>query len=188
MSTNTPLDDHQQMHAALAWSLTIAWWTVYPVGIILWHLAWTVVFLFKLLYWPVAFLLQPVFYLGRFMVACLALPYTLAVRLETIYIYLGIAAIVGVLGGLTGRGVYSILRKLLSLDKKPVATPRRSVKQYREEKRQKKLRDEPLLASSQTARPLSPGSVSMSDNGARRSRPQRGLLNQIIHEEDDSEF
>lgn len=75
-------DDDSHMRAAWAWSLTIAWWVIYPVGIILWYLAWTLVFLLKLLYWPVAFLLQPVFYLGRFVVACLALPYTLAVRFE----------------------------------------------------------------------------------------------------------
>lgn len=108
--------------------------------------------------------------------------------MQTVYIYLGVAALVGVLGGLTVRGVYGVLRKLLRLDARPVVPKGRTVKQYREEKRQQKLKDEPpALASTHTTRPLSPGSVSMSDS-SRRGRRQKTLLNQIIHEEDDSEF
>lgn len=68
--------------AALAWVWTISWWICYPIGVVLWYLVLVVLFVLNLLYRPVAFLLQPVIYLGRFTLACLVFPFTLAARLE----------------------------------------------------------------------------------------------------------
>lgn len=78
----TMADDHHNANAALAWTRTIGWWICYPIGLVLWYLAVVVLFVLNLLYRPVAFLLQPLVYLGRFILACLVFPFTLAARLE----------------------------------------------------------------------------------------------------------
>lgn len=75
------MDDHNE-NAALAWAWTIGRWICYPIGLVLWYLAVVVLFVLNLLYQPVAFLLQPFVYLGRFTLACLVFPFTLAARLE----------------------------------------------------------------------------------------------------------
>ncbi|KAF2171106.1 hypothetical protein M409DRAFT_64062 [Zasmidium cellare ATCC 36951] len=175
-------------NAALAWAWTIGWWICYPIGVVVWYLAVVVLFILNLLYRPVAFLLQPFVYLGRFILACLVFPFTLAARLETIYIYLGVAAIVGLLGGLFMRGIYNTVKSILHLDARP--EPKlRSAKQYREEKRKQKMKVElpPLLSPGHLSPgPLSPGYLSLSDSA--RKGKQKGLLAQTIMEEEDSDF
>lgn len=200
------MSDDSQTNAALAWAWTIGWWICYPIAVVLWYLAVVALFVLNLLYRPVAFLLQPIVYLGRFTLACLVFPFTLAARLEastsqltealntyllsaqTIYIYLGVAAIVGILGGLMMRGTYSTLKSVLQLDAHP--EPKlRSAKQYREEKRKQKVKVEvpPLLSPGHLSPgPLSPSYLSMSDSA--RKGKHRGLLAQTILEEEDSDF
>lgn len=70
------------MHIVLAWIFTILYWIIWPVIIVLYYLVTAVVATLKLLYWPIGFLLQPVVYLGRFILACLALPFRALVKLE----------------------------------------------------------------------------------------------------------
>lgn len=70
------------MHILFAWILTILYWIVWPVIIILYYIVTALVATLKLLYWPIGFLLQPVVYLGRFILACLALPIRALIKLE----------------------------------------------------------------------------------------------------------
>ena len=52
------------------------------IGLVLWYLVLTVWLVLQTVYWPVAFLLQPLFFLGRFLAACLFLPVQIIIRLE----------------------------------------------------------------------------------------------------------
>ena len=104
---------------------------------------------------------------------------------QTLYIYLGIAALVGIGLGLTISFVYDSLRKPLGLDEtqESRASRERTAKQYRTDKRKRKAKAEaPLM----TAGYLSPSHLSLSD-GARRAR-SKGLLSQTIMEEVDSDY
>ncbi|CAK1366473.1 hypothetical protein CB0940_09149 [Cercospora beticola] len=174
-----------------------AYWLVYFIVIVLRTIAYALLWLLNLLWRPIAFTLQPILYLGNFLLACLALPFRAIVKLETLYIYLGIAALVGILGGLL---VSLIASKVTgTFLKPPPIKPQkgRSVKDYREQKQQKKAKDQlPTLlvpptrqvngVSPQRLSPgsLSPGYLSLSDS----SRRKAGLLSTAILEEEDSEF
>lgn len=70
------------MNIVFAWILTILYWIVWPVIIILYYIVTALVTTLKLLYWPIGFILQPVVYLGRFILACLALPIRALIKLE----------------------------------------------------------------------------------------------------------
>lgn len=101
---------------------------------------------------------------------------------QTLYIYLGIAALVGIGLGLLVSFVYNALRKPLGLDESPQPKGR-TAKQYRTEKRKRKTKAEaPLI----TAGYLSPSHLSTSE-GARRAR-NKGLISQTILEEMDSDY
>ena len=101
---------------------------------------------------------------------------------QTLYIYLGIAALVGIALGLILSLTYSSLGSLLGLNYQPAA-PGRTAKQYREEKRKSKAQAEaPLMSPGY----ISPGHGSLSD-GMRRNRGE-GLIAQTIAEEMDSDY
>jgi hypothetical protein len=101
---------------------------------------------------------------------------------QTLYIYLGIAALIGVGLGFVVSFIYDFLRKPLGLDELP-PPQNRTAKQYRTDKRKRKAKAEaPLM----TAGYLSPSHLSMSD-GTRRRR-NKGLLSQTIMEEMDSDY
>lgn len=70
------------MNKYLAGTLTVLFWIVWPIYIVLYYLAITIFAILKVLYWPIAFVLQPVVYLLRFIAACLALPFRALVKLE----------------------------------------------------------------------------------------------------------
>lgn len=70
------------MNIYLDWLLTILWYICWPFGILVFYLVTFVLTVLKLLYWPIAFVLQPVVFLGRFIAACIALPFKALVRLE----------------------------------------------------------------------------------------------------------
>ncbi|KAF2766715.1 hypothetical protein EJ03DRAFT_174048 [Teratosphaeria nubilosa] len=191
--------EHEQWQVALAWSVTVLWYICWPIGIILYYLVFVAIFLAKLLYRPVGFLLQPIVYLGRFTAACIAAPFQLLARLETLYIYLGIAALVGLGIGFGVSYVYGSLARLLRFDRepeKPSRKPTRTAKHYRETKRKVKVAAEtprissPPLSSPEivTAGTISPPLYVSASDGIRKARRTRGLLNQIIREEADSDF
>ncbi|KAI7201732.1 hypothetical protein KC343_g6313 [Hortaea werneckii] len=186
--------------------LSYIWW---PVGTLLKYIATLTLFLAKLLYWPVGFLLQPVVYLARFILICLLAPFRLLVKLETLYIYLGTAALVGLTVGLIISLIYGSLSNIIGSNTAPAAAAQsrlRSAKEYRETKKRKKqnrlLSDEPpailspVLASSPirvaqrdylSAGYGGGGGGGMSDH-VRRSRRFHGLLDQTIMEATDSDF
>ncbi|KAI7281236.1 hypothetical protein KC345_g4215 [Hortaea werneckii] len=185
--------------------LSYIWW---PVGTLLKYIATLVLYLAKLLYWPVGFLLQPVVYLARFILICLLAPFRLLVKLETLYIYLGTAALVGLTIGLIISLIYGSLSNIIGSNTIPAAAAQsrlRSAKEYRETKKRKKqsqlLSDEapvilsPVPASSPVrvaqrdylSAGYGGGGVGMSDH-VRRSRRFHGLLDQTIMEATDSDF
>ena len=102
---------------------------------------------------------------------------------KTLYIYLGIAALVGVGLGLLVSFTYDALRKPLGLDQDP-QQPGRTAKQYREEKRKRKTKAE---APQITAGYVSPNNVSLPD-GVRKSKRGKGVATQTIMEELDSDY
>ncbi|SMY27186.1 unnamed protein product [Zymoseptoria tritici ST99CH_1A5] len=181
------VSDVSHLRSILAVTGNLLYWIVYPIGLTLWYIAQVLIQLLQFLVRPIAFLLQPVFYLGAFLLNCLLLPFRAIAKFETLYIYLSIAALVGLLIGLLVRTTYARLYKLLNLDSKPPPTLR-SAKQYREEKHQQKIKSDPVLA----ARHMGGGSVSsdylsVSDSSRKGKRP-RSLLAQTILEEGDSDL
>ncbi|KAK4543153.1 hypothetical protein LTR36_005931 [Oleoguttula mirabilis] len=176
---------HKRAEVYLANALTILWYICWPVGMLLYYLAVAVLFVLKLLYRPAGFLLQPFVYLGRFIVACLIAPFQLLVRFETLYIYLGVAAIAGLTVGLAVSYAYGSLSSLLRLGSEPESAPGRTAKEYRVAKRTEKAKLEaPLMtAGAHSPAAVSPSHMSMSDS-ARKARRSKGLLNQTIMEVD----
>ncbi|KAK0265135.1 hypothetical protein LTR91_008314 [Friedmanniomyces endolithicus] len=173
-----------RMNIYLAVTITILWYIGYPIAFVLYYAALAILFALRTLYRPVAFFLQPLIILGRFILACLLAPLALLAKFETLYIYLGIAALVGIAIGLAQHYLYSRLSKLLRLDSKPKASPpARTAKEYREAKRKEQAKAEAPLIS---AGSLPPSYASTSES-ARKVRSSRGLLGQTIMEEMESE-
>ncbi len=192
-----------RMNIYLAVTITVLWYIGYPIAFVLYYAAHAIVFVLRTLYRPVAFLLQPLVYLGHFILACLIAPFALLAKFEvsrrnscrartnhtkkgpqTLYIYLGIAALVGVAIGLAQRYLYGRISRLLRLDSKPKASaPTRTAKEYREAKRKEQAKAEAPLIS---AGSLPPSYLSTSES-TRKGRSSRGLLGQTIMEEMESE-
>ncbi|KAI6900175.1 hypothetical protein KC318_g8513 [Hortaea werneckii] len=184
--------------------LSYIWW---PIGTLLSFIATFVLYLAKLLYWPIGFLLQPVIYLARFILTCLLAPFRLLVKLETLYIYLGTAALVGLIIGLIISLIYGSLSNIIGSNTAPAAAAAqsrlRSAREYRETKKRKKqnrlLSDEtaailspvpassPIRVAQRDQLPVGYGGGGMSDNVHRRG-PFHGLLDQTIMEATDSDF
>nr|OQO16601.1 hypothetical protein B0A51_15436 [Rachicladosporium sp. CCFEE 5018] len=169
------------MNIYLDWTVTVLWWICYPVAVIVYYLAIILFALASFLWRPLAFLLQPVVYLARAIVAVLAIPIQLLVKLEPLYNYLGIAALIGIIGGLGLAYVYKTTHRLLRLDDRDVR-PNRDAKQYRQIKaKQKATIDQPIMSPSY----LSPSDSVHSRVSKGRSRT---LLSTAIMEEVDSDY
>jgi hypothetical protein len=85
------------------------------------------------------------------------------------------------------RAAYARLYRILNLESKPQPTIR-TAKQYREEKLQQKIKDDPSLAGQHLSTgTVSPGYLSVSDSSRKGKRP-RTLLAQTIMEEGDSDL
>ncbi|KAK0285688.1 hypothetical protein LTR35_005028 [Friedmanniomyces endolithicus] len=176
--------EDERMNIYLAVTITVLWYIGYPIAFVLYYAAHAIVFVLRTLYRPVAFLLQPLVYLGHFILACLIAPFALLAKFETLYIYLGIAALVGVAIGLAQRYLYGRLSRLLRLDSKPkVSPPARTAKEYREAKRREQAKAEAPLISAGSR----PPSYLSTPESARNGRSSRGLLGQTIMEEMESE-
>lgn len=75
--------DHQgDMNPALGVVYATLCWLVYAIAVLLKDIAFALLWLLHLLYRPIAFTLQPFVYLGRFLLACLALPCKALVKFE----------------------------------------------------------------------------------------------------------
>ncbi|KAM0705370.1 hypothetical protein Q7P35_008160 [Cladosporium inversicolor] len=173
------------MNIYFAWTGTILYWISWPIGIALFYLFVAVVAILKLIYWPIAFILRPVVHLLRFIAAVLAQPFRALVKLEPLYNYIGVAVLIGLLGGLVLFYIYSIFHRLLRLGSTPEPPRERTFKQYREEKAQQKARLQPTTM-------LSPGNTTINltngySNAAGPGNP-RNLLDQTIMEEMDSDY
>lgn len=103
--------------------------------------------------------------------------------MQTLYIYLGIAALVGITLGLLISLIAGSLNKILGLE--PESTPPgRTAKQYREARRKQRVKAEaPLMSPGY----ISPGYLSLSD-GMRKGNRGKGLISQTIMEEVDSDY
>ncbi|KXT10769.1 hypothetical protein AC579_2318 [Pseudocercospora musae] len=131
----------------------------------------------------------PLVYLARFMLALAATPFHVLARFETLYIYLGVAAIVGLLAGVIVAAVYSILYNFFHLDTPPEPVSLRTAKEYRQEKQKQKLDSaQSSLSSPRLLSPaaLSSGYASLSDVARKGSK--RSLLATAIMEEEDPDF
>ncbi|KAK3673649.1 hypothetical protein LTR78_006554 [Recurvomyces mirabilis] len=169
-------------------------YVIWPIGLVVYYvllyLAIAILFLAKILYTPVGWLLQPIIYMGQFLLIVLWTPFRLLAKLETLYIYLGVAAVVGLAIGAVMRYLYGSLSGVLHLD----TPPARSAKEYRQAKRREKEKTAasfypPLHASPQSTSPTQPSQAYYStSDAALKSRHGKGLLNQTIMEEMDSDY
>ncbi|KAF2114911.1 hypothetical protein BDV96DRAFT_646778 [Lophiotrema nucula] len=131
-------------------------------------------------FWNIAqFILLPFTSLAQAILGILLLPFKIQLldRVETIYIYLGIAGLIGCLTGGILHLTFNTLSSALNIDSPagPKArTPGRTAAQYRMERRKKK--------GTETLDQSSSPSV------LRAGPRQRGLLAQTIIEEEDSDF
>ncbi|KAJ4353157.1 hypothetical protein N0V95_003629 [Ascochyta clinopodiicola] len=139
----------------------------------------------------IIFLLSPIWILGRFLllpfihlakglfhVITLPLQVKWLERIETIYIYLGTAGLVGCMTGAILYFIFRFLSSSLSIDATSQAKPRkgRTTAEFRASRRDKQEK----TLDTATPTPL----VLDKAPGPRR----RGLLSQTIVEEDDSDF
>jgi len=74
--------DDGRMNIYLAVTITVLWYIGYPIAFVLYYAAHAIIFILRTLYRPVAFLLQPLIYLGRFILACLIVPFALLAKFE----------------------------------------------------------------------------------------------------------
>ncbi|KAK4569815.1 hypothetical protein LTR86_002784 [Recurvomyces mirabilis] len=171
---------------------------MWPIGLVIYYvllyLATAILFLAKILYTPVGWLLQPFIYLGQFLLIVLWTPFRLLAKLETLYIYLGVAAVVGLAIGAVMRYLYGSLSGVLRLDTPGQQPPARSAKEYRQAKRREKQEAAasfypPLHASPQSTSPTQPSQAYYSTSDVALKSPHgKGLLNQTIMEEMDSDY
>jgi len=166
------------------------WLIVYPVIV---TLSW----LLLLLYW----IASPLIYLGHFFVRASLHPIHFLARFETLYIYFGVAVIVGLAAGLILHFLSRTSTRILGLD---IQQPRgHSAASYRAEREQKKLEklekkwEQESISSARASRlatdpvrrerlqPSSGGRISM-PQGSNAPRPRGGLLSTTILEEVES--
>lgn len=70
----------------LYWGYTIAYWIFWPIGIALYYVAYyasfALLFVIKLIWRPLEFVLLPLYYLGKFVLACFAAPFKFLAKFE----------------------------------------------------------------------------------------------------------
>ncbi|KAF2004434.1 hypothetical protein P154DRAFT_43500 [Amniculicola lignicola CBS 123094] len=132
-------------------------------------------------FWAIlSFILLPITSLLHVLFSVVLFPFRqqLLDKIETIYIYLGIAGIIGCATGAILHFCFNILSSSLNIDTAAEAKARekgRTVAAFREARRKKKAQS---LGSSPVSTPTM----------LRGPRRQRGLLSQTIIEEEDSDF
>ncbi|KAH9860106.1 hypothetical protein IAQ61_011890 [Plenodomus lingam] len=167
-----------------------------------WEQALTIFFLaLHLIWWPISrlfaslafllapfyrvafFLLLPFIHAAHVLVNILSIPFSLAwlQRIETLYIYLGTAALIGCITGVLLYIIVQLLSSALNLHPSVVPKPRqrtRTVAEYRAAKATKKEE------SFHRAPTIPPGIMKKVPEFRRR----KGLLSSAIIEEEDSDF
>ncbi|XP_014554066.1 hypothetical protein COCVIDRAFT_39963 [Bipolaris victoriae FI3] len=153
----------------------LTWW---PIA----KLITLAVILLRPFYLLVTFALLPFIHLAHAIFQLVSLPFTVKwlEQIETLYVFLGIAALIGCITGTTLFIMFKFLSSTLRIDApivpdKPIET--RTAAQYRAERRAKK---EEAVHRLPAITPV----VLKKPAGPRR----RGLLSQAIIEEEDSDF
>ncbi|KAF2238671.1 hypothetical protein EV356DRAFT_573248 [Viridothelium virens] len=153
---------------------------LYYIGLPFWLPATWLLRALKPLYYFLAFLALPFIYLSRFIAYLVTWPFLFLARFETLYIYVGVASLVGIVTGCLVYGVLQILSSVLRLssDELEPEVPKRTVASYRAARRKRKGKNSKDAL-------MSPVYLSRSE---KESNTQLGLLSQTILEEDDSDF
>ncbi|KAF2659076.1 hypothetical protein K491DRAFT_689677 [Lophiostoma macrostomum CBS 122681] len=128
------------------------------------------------------FVFLPITYVIHGIISILLLPLRLRLleRVETIYIYLGIAGLIGCSAGFMLFIISNVLSSSLRIDgsaEKDPPAKGRTVKSYRQARMREKGFTEPVLTS-----------TAVKEEARERKRKQRGLLTETIIEEEDSDF
>ncbi|KAK7539120.1 hypothetical protein IWX49DRAFT_571619 [Phyllosticta citricarpa] len=166
------------MNAYLALAFTASY---YLLLLPLFTLArWTFIIVAPL-YFALQFVLLPILHLGRFSLHVVLLPLTLLAKLETIYIYVGVASVIGIMAGCLLHVSTRVLRTMFGLHVDstwPKSPPVRSAADYRAERRRRGKR-----VPAAVPKKFEP--LELPREG--RTLRQRSLWSQPILEEDDSE-
>ncbi|KAB2576488.1 hypothetical protein BFW01_g2868 [Lasiodiplodia theobromae] len=131
------------------------------------------------LYNALQFVLLPFIYLAHFAWRAVVFPFVMLAKLETLYVYLGVAGIVGVTTGGILYFSFSVLKSAFNLDS-PEEFSGATAAEYRAARRKKKA------AQRNAGAPMPMDSSSQLREIPRSKR--RDLLAQTILEEDDADF
>ncbi|RDW89384.1 hypothetical protein BP6252_01416 [Coleophoma cylindrospora] len=132
--------------------------------------------------------LAPLIQLFHYFMAALMFPVHLLARFETLYIYLGIAAVIGLITGSILYFSSTVLISLFNLESVPEDKGRTaaSVRAAREQRKLEEAWQSSSLNSEQTTRWKADTSMQKwLEKDAERRRDERGILGQTILEEDD---
>ncbi|OCK98042.1 uncharacterized protein K441DRAFT_604801 [Cenococcum geophilum 1.58] len=160
----------------LAATLTVLYYILYPIVKLV---QWLLIALSPLWY-AVQFFLLPLTHLGHVLLGTFLFPFhpQLLSNIETIYIYLGVAGLIGFVAGGFIHLCFGFLSAVLNIDSTAGNTQEkgRTAASYRAARRKKKMQSLDY--------PLSPPLLKTEET----IQPQRGLLSQTIIEEEDSDF
>ncbi|KAF2157957.1 hypothetical protein K461DRAFT_290218 [Myriangium duriaei CBS 260.36] len=188
------------MHPYLESTLTVLFWVVYPLYWIVWWIVYLLVqaglYILNPLYNVLLFILRPFILVGSFVGQLAYLPIDIIARFETIYIYLGVASLVGVVAGLVLHFTFSALVSVLGLKQSSRAI---STYRSREPRRQQAVKapevslhkspDLPreAIAKSDPARLFARPKLTL-QGPSPEGKQRRTLLDETLDEDDDSEI
>jgi len=168
----------------------MAWLSV--VGSIFYYTFLPFITIFNAVYGILLVVFAPVIYLGSYTLHGLLLPLQFLGKFETLYIYFGVAALIGVLTGSVLHFSSAMLISVLDLKVKPKETGRTaaSVRAAREQKKLKEAWQTAAPLRSNQARPMLDDGLKKEyteflDKDRGKRREGQGLLSQTILEEDD---
>ncbi|KAH9872778.1 hypothetical protein J1614_005172 [Plenodomus biglobosus] len=182
-SPTTPLHSNPSIMAYLDQALTI----IFLVYHILWwpvsRLIASLIFLLAPFYRVTVFLLLPFNHAGHVLINVLSFPFTVKwlERIETLYVYLGTAALIG---SITGGILYTIMRVLssiLNIDASAMPKPRQKSRTVAEYRATKAVNKEDVFDQTPAIPPVIIKKVP-------EFRRRKGLLSSAIIEEEDSDF
>ncbi|KAF1362106.1 hypothetical protein EJ07DRAFT_163972 [Lizonia empirigonia] len=160
----------------------LAWWPITKLinafRIALMPVLHAAIFLLSPTWIVGGFLLLPFMHLAKALFCIITLPLQVKwlERIETLYIYLGTAALIGCMTGAVLYFIFNFLSSFLSIDTAPRAK-QRTTAEFRSARHEKQQR---MLAA-----PGPPTQVAMDKTPGYRAR---GLLSSTIVEEEDSDF
>ncbi|KAF1947134.1 hypothetical protein EJ02DRAFT_450099 [Clathrospora elynae] len=155
--------------------LHLIWW---PIS----KLITIIIALLSPFYTVLGFILLPFIHLGHTIIRLISLPFSVkwVERVETVYVYLGTAGLIGCITGTIFFIIFKFLSSSLNIDatiESPAREKGRTTAEYRTARREKR---EGMIDHLPSATPIVLKKVA----GPRR----RGLLSQAIIEEEDSDF